>query len=554
MKTKHLLFAILMCASLVLGFSSCSDDDDEIFNNATETVVTNPKFEDTNMKSGEIAGNLTWTKPTNITDLAGLVIYTSADGQGKDKKLGEVTADKESFTVESMSYVKYLLIVSKNHGGVEGQNFAKVEVKDVNETSVSNLKFEDTDNTPNIIKGKASWTKPVDFANISKIALYGSNNGTDKLEKLGEVEVDKESLDIETTDYYNYLIAVSIDKSGKEIESPAKIEIVDLIDYKGAGIYVLNSGKMGNNNANLAYYDFTTKTYTEKVFETVNGKSLGDTGQDIIVYGSKMYIAVHGSGVIYVTNKQGKILNTIESTTEGVKQQPRGFAAYEGKVYVTYYNGYLAKIDTTSMSIEAQIKVGRSPEYVRAANNKLYVANSGGGDYPNVDKTVSVVDVTTFTEKKKIDVVINPEKIAVDSDGDIYVISNGNYGEIPNTLQRIDAKTDNVTTIGNATWMSMCNDKLYFIYSQYAEKEQTITYHVYDAKNEKMITDNFITDGTEIIKPYSISTDPVTKYVYIGTSDYTSNGDMYIFTPTGKLVNKFDTKGINPMGAYYVVR
>lgn len=322
------------------------------------------------------------------------------------------------------------------------------------------------------------------------------------------------------------------------------------------GAYILNSGSGITSLANLAYYDPETKAVTYKAFENANGISLGNTGQDVVVYGSKMYIAVYGSATIFVTDLQGKKITAIESTKNGQKQQPRGFTSYKGKVYVTYYDGYLAKIDTIKMEIEAQVAVGRNPEYVRAANNKLYVANSGGMDYNTplgYDKTVSVVDVATFEETEKIPVVINPDKMAVDSEGDIYVISNGNYGDIPNTLQRIDANTHKVTNVGNATWMSMSNDKLYIVYSQYdANWNKTISYHVFDAKTEKMLTDNFITDGTIVDKPCCISVDPINNNVYIGTSDYKNNGDMYVFSSEGKLVNKFDTGGINPMGAYFV--
>lgn len=318
------------------------------------------------------------------------------------------------------------------------------------------------------------------------------------------------------------------------------------------GVYILNSGSGSTSLANLAYYNPETKAVTTKVFENANGISLGSTGQDIIIYGSKMYIAVYGSGTIFVTDLKGKKIKSIDSEKNGQKQQPRRFTSYNGKVYVTYYDGYLAKIDTTKLEVESQVAVGRNPEYVRVANNNLYVANSGGMDYLNdqYDTTVSIVDISTFKESKKVEVVMNPEKIEVDSQGDIYVISNGNYGLITNVLQKIDATTNEVTKIGDATWMSMNNDKLYFIYSQYGKDD--ITYGVYDAKTEKIITKNFITDGTEVKKPYCINTDPINNNVYIGTSDYKSNGDMYIFSPEGKLIDKFDTGGVNPMGAYFV--
>ncbi|MDR0825173.1 MAG: hypothetical protein LBN74_08775 [Prevotella sp.] len=315
----------------------------------------------------------------------------------------------------------------------------------------------------------------------------------------------------------------------------------------GTGAYILNEGNYGSNDANLTYYDYETGKVTYSIFESINQKQLGDTGQDIITYGNKTYVAVAGSAVIYVLDKTGKILQTIESTKDGKKQQPRNLTAYDGRIYVTYFDGYLAKINPNTLTIEAQVAVGRNPEFVRASKGKLYVSNSGGLDYDKpigYDKTVSVIDVATFKEDKKIEVVINPDKMAVDSRGDIYVISKGNYDDISNTLQRIDADTHTITQIGKATAMTMCNDKLYYIYSQWGVA--TIIYGVYDTKAKKILTDNFITDGTVVNDPYSISSDPVKNYIFIGTSDYITNGDMYVFSADGKLIKKFDTGGLNP--------
>lgn len=321
----------------------------------------------------------------------------------------------------------------------------------------------------------------------------------------------------------------------------------------GTGSYILNSGSMGSNNANIAYYDYETGKITYDIFKSLNSKELGDTGQDIITYNNRTYVAVYGSAVIYVLDKEGKILKEIESTKDGQKQQPRNLTAYDGRVYVTYYDGYLAKINPNTLEIEAQVAVGRNPEYVRASKGKLYVANSGGLDYNTAigyDKTVSVVDVATFTEDKKIDVVLNPMDMAVDNDGNIYVISKGNYNDIPNTLQRIDADSQEITEIGNATVMTICDDKLYTIYSQWdANGSQEIIYNVYNTNTGTKLSDSFITDGTIVSQPFSISSDPVKNYIFIGDSDYSTNGDMYVFGTDGKLITKFDTGGLNPMTA-----
>ena len=103
---------------------------------------------------------------------------------------------------------------------------------------------------------------------------------------------------------------------------------------------------------------------------------------------------------------------------------------------MSLYDGYVARLDTASLEIEQKVKVGRNPEQLVVANNKLYVANSGGLDYNTpvgYDKTVSVVDLVSFQETKKIEVVTNPVNLVTDNQGDVYLVSMGDYGAIPNT-------------------------------------------------------------------------------------------------------------------------
>lgn len=317
-----------------------------------------------------------------------------------------------------------------------------------------------------------------------------------------------------------------------------------------SGIYVLNNGKMGSNNASLSFYDFATQKTKSDLFKTVNGRGLGDTANDMIIYGSKIYIAVYNSNVIEVTDLQGKSIKQIQS--DGESLQPRYLISDGGKVYASLFDGYVACLDTATLQIEKKVKVGRNPEQLVVANKKLYVANSGGADYNTpvgYDKTVSVVDLASFTEIKKLDVVLNPVSLSTDDQGDVYLISNGNYEDILNTLQRIDTKHDVVTIVEdtNATEMTSVGNKMYMIYSQYdAEWNQIISFISYDPINEKVINSNFISDGTTIAKPYKMNADASTGHVYITSSDYNTNGDVYTFNADGKLQFTFEA-GLNPV-------
>ncbi len=323
---------------------------------------------------------------------------------------------------------------------------------------------------------------------------------------------------------------------------------------KTVGVFILNSGSFGYNNANLASYDSSTGEVQYEVFKKQNNKLIGDTGQDMLIFGSKMYIASSGSKVIFVTDHTAKIVKEITVSGTLSNLSPRYFTTFGDKVYVTYYEGYLGQIDTSSFAVTT-VKVGDNPEQVTAANGKLYVANSGGLNYPNYGKTVSVVNPSSMSVTKTLNVSDNPQYILTDSQNDVYLISTGNYYDVPSKLQKINSSTDEVSVIDGVvpTWMARgANDKIYIVSSSYdANWNAVAVIYVYDAITDK-IDGKFITDESVVDNVYSISADEVTGRVYIGTSDYVTTGDMYIYNSKGQFVNKFDTGGINPMGAYFL--
>ena len=416
---------------------------------------------------------------------------------------------------------------------------------DVPSAVVTGLSFTDENETLNMLSGTLSWTAPASVENVTKYVIYASSSATVKTEKLGEVNVGTNSFTLTDVTNLGYLLVFAANDLG-EAEACASIEVVDNEGTDGSifQLYFLNSGNMGNNNATLTMYDPETGESDPDYFMTQNGRGLGDTAQDIIVYGEKMYIAVYGESTIEVTDLRAKSIKQIR--TEG---QPRYMVADGGKVYVTYYNGYVARLDTASLEVEATVPVGRNPEQLAIANNKIYVANSGGMDASTdvgYDKTVSVIDIPSFTETKKLDVVLNPGRVQVDDQGYVYVVSIGNYGDIPNTLQRIDSRTDEVSVLEacpNATEMAYLDGVLYTYYSQYdANWNTTNTFISYDTNTGAV--EEWIKDGTTIAKPYGLCS--AGGNVYVSESDFTSTGSIYGFDAAGRLILSAEA-GLNPM-------
>ena len=333
----------------------------------------------------------------------------------------------------------------------------------------------------------------------------------------------------------------SLDKSVAAPRSDGHIE----------GFYLLNEGNMGMNRASIDIFNYRTGNYTTDIYSERNPtvvKELGDVGNDIKIYGNKVYAVINCSNKVEVIDKwTAKRIKKIDIPN------CRYVAFYKNKAYVSSYSGpvainpnaelgFIAEIDTTTLEIKRKVTVGYQPEQMVVHNGKIYVANSGGYRVPNYDRTVSVIDLESFTETKKIDVGINLYSMQIDSRGDIYVSSRGDYYNTPSNLFVIDTQTDKKKMQLDLPVLGMClvDDLLYF-YSvswSYLTNSNKITYGILDTKTKKIISDKIITDGTDkkIMIPYGLQVNPETKEIYItDAQNYVVTGYIYCFTPEGKL-------------------
>lgn len=239
----------------------------------------------------------------------------------------------------------------------------------------------------------------------------------------------------------------------KDINGEETIPLTPQTDSVIQGFYLLNEGNWNTNMASLDYYDYASGTYRKNLYGAANPNAtlgLGDVGNDIGIYGSKMYAVVNASNKIEImdaaTAKRIKTI-TLENCRYITFANGRAYAsAYTGKIVLgpNSPNGIVAEIDTVTLEIRRTVEVGRQPEEMAVVSNKLYIANSGGYSPPDYERTVSVIDLTSFQRIKNIDVAINLHRLKADSNGDLYVTSRGDYYETPSKLFVIDTKTDAV--------------------------------------------------------------------------------------------------------------
>jgi len=315
-------------------------------------------------------------------------------------------------------------------------------------------------------------------------------------------------------------------------------------------MYVLSEGLFNMNNSTLGLLNFENSTLNTNFFLYQNNRGLGDTGNDMKSYGGKLWIVVNVSSQVEVVDfKSGVSIKRIPFfSASNVARQPRYIAFSGSKAYVCSFDGTVARIDTTSLNIEAVTTVGRNPDGIAVANGKLYVSNSGGLDAPNYSKTVSVIDLNSFSETQKIEVGLNPYKIQTDNEGDVYVISRGDNSSLKAKLVRIDSQTDKVVqTFDNlpAVNFTIRNDTAYLYNYDYTSNNYSIK--SFNCKTEQIITENFISDGSTIEHPFGIYAHPANGNIYLtDAKNYTTKGDLLCFNRIGKLLYKVESVGLNP--------
>lgn len=329
-----------------------------------------------------------------------------------------------------------------------------------------------------------------------------------------------------------------------------------VVPTETVGAYILNTGNWGGNDASIQYLDLEKGTISNDLYAAANGENLGDLGQDLCLYGSKLYATVSESSKVVIMDKQCKVIKSIPlANKEGQPLKPRYMTAVDGNVYFTAYDGTVSRLDTLSLGITGTVEVGDHPEALTNANGKLYVNISGYGK----GKSVAVVDIKTFTKTKDIEVVLNPyTQCITGDDGYVYMVSNGNYAGNPKkpesewiyqAMQRIDPKTDEVKNICPATYIANKGDKMYILYAEYYLPD-THKASIYDLKTGK---ESAFIDIASIPSPNSMHIDPITGDVYISNTPYGAAADLMIYDKDGNFKKKLST-GYSTSKVVFVTR
>ena len=331
------------------------------------------------------------------------------------------------------------------------------------------------------------------------------------------------------------------------------------------GAYVVNSGNMYSKiESSLTAIDYASSTATQNVFKAANGRSLGNTANDGIVYGNKIYLAVDQSNTIEVidktTKKSIKQINTTELLGKAEGADPRHIIADGGKVYFTTYGGYVAAVDTTDFVLQKKWQVGSYPEGLVIGKGNLYVANSnygaGGGN-------ISCINLSNDNvETKNIEGVNNPTSIYYAA-GLLYVLDNqyydasfNAYGEnslrtvefAQGTSQKVaDGNYAACVTTGAATTARTSVEKVrphFFVLNAPYGGTPSVSVFVAGITQPQPMTLSEMP-----VSPCGIFADPLNGHIFVlsyrlgdsGYADYNGNGYVVEYDSAGQKLHEYET-------------
>ncbi len=322
------------------------------------------------------------------------------------------------------------------------------------------------------------------------------------------------------------------------------------------GMYVLNEGNMGSNKASIDFLDLDenkpTVHYHRNIYSERNPnvvKELGDVGNDIKIYGNKLWIVVNVSNKVEVAT-----VDSCKRITQINIPNCRYLAFKDGFAYVSSYVGpvkfdkdaplgMVYKVDTVDFKKKDSVVVGYQPEGLCIVDNKLYVANSGGYRMPNYDNTLSEIDLTTFKEIRKIEVGLNLHHCQVDHYGQIWVTSRGNYNDVPSRIYWLykghNQDYEVIDSIDTpVSGLSIVGDSLYYYGSAWnnATKQNTISYGLINVRTHQTIDTNLFSspEVKSITMPYGIMVNPIERDFYLmDAKNYVSSGSLLHFKPDG---------------------
>lgn len=317
----------------------------------------------------------------------------------------------------------------------------------------------------------------------------------------------------------------------------------------GSGLFVLNEGNFQFSNASLSFYDIEADTVGNNLFYKVNDAPLGDVAESMALVDGQLYVVVNNTNLIYKVNATTMVCDTTKPFKLGDFYSPREmFFVSPEKAYVSDLMGAgLWIINPKDMSHTGFIQTGKTTEKMVPVSNELYVSNWSNYYLPGMEKnTVQVIDMNNDVKVAEIQVGKEPNTMAVDKNGHVWVLCEGAIWEADaeqpslweiNPLTKTAEKRYEFDGTAMVLRANPTGDQLYLFLNNEVRRFDIATLS---------LSESFRIAAQEEGMFYNMTIEPRTGDIYVtDAKNYMMNGTVYRYTNDGLLLSSFEA-GVIP--------
>lgn len=315
----------------------------------------------------------------------------------------------------------------------------------------------------------------------------------------------------------------------------------DVVATGSRGLFVVCEGNYTYSNASLSYYDIDAMKVENEVFVRRNSFPLGDVAQSMTIHDGTAYVAVNNSSVVFTVDPEtfrctGRIENLVSPRYVHIVDDSKAYISDMYAFEITVFDPR-TRLKTGSVSTRFEGRKRPSTEQM---------IGYGGYVFTNCwsyDDRMLVIDAAEDEVVGSIATGKQPNSMALDRNGKIWVLSDGGYGDNPvgheaPSLRRIDAETRQVEKVFEFETGQRAAD---ICIDGTGSTIYILKDHVWrmDVGADDFPAVPFIENTTGNYW-YGIAADPRTSEIYLADAvDKVQPGVVYRYSPQGALVDKF---------------
>ncbi|MBL3655070.1 YncE family protein [Fulvivirga sediminis] len=231
-------------------------------------------------------------------------------------------------------------------------------------------------------------------------------------------------------------------------------------------VVVINEGNFSAADGSISGYNYETEKVENGLFEAANDFEFGAIIQSVTKYNGKYYVVGNSTDELVVVNGEDYLLEGTITTDLAI---PYKFVAVGNKGYISnwgtqtpdykYVDAFLTVVDLSSNTVTKKIDMPSKTQGLLIFEEKLYVTHSASN-------TISVLDIDTDKVVETIETEERPDAMVLDKNNKIWVLcSSGALVQIDPSTNKVIKTIKEITAFGynEKLVINEAGDRLYFI-------------------------------------------------------------------------------------------